>query len=108
MTDFGPLLSNPQWRSSAQPGSSASSACCSWRWQRACSSLTKPLSIGIIGAIYGPTSIFVASNWCHLLAPIAVAAYTYMSLVPIIQPPIMRLLTTKAERRIPHAHSNGP
>ncbi len=63
--------------------------------------LNEAASIGIIGAIDGPTSIFVASKLApHLLAPIAVAAYTYMSLVPIIQPPIMRLLTSKQERRI--------
>jgi oxaloacetate decarboxylase beta subunit len=58
-------------------------------------------SIGVIGAIDGPTSIFVASQLApQLLAPIAVAAYSYMSLVPIIQPPLMRLLTTRRERRI--------
>ncbi len=58
--------------------------------------LNEAASIGIIGAIDGPTSIYVSS----LLAPIAVVAYSYMSLVPIIQPPLMRLMTTKAERRI--------
>jgi len=64
-------------------------------------SLKESASIGIIGAIDGPTSIFVATKLApHLLAPIAVAAYSYMSLVPIIQPPLMRLLTTRAERRI--------
>jgi oxaloacetate decarboxylase beta subunit len=58
-------------------------------------------SIGIIGGADGPTSIFLASQLApHLLGPIAVAAYSYMSLVPIIQPPIMRLLTNKKERRI--------
>ncbi len=58
-------------------------------------------SIGIIGGADGPTSIFVASMLApHLLGAIAVAAYTYMSLVPIIQPPIMRLLTTRRERAI--------
>ncbi|NLE45555.1 MAG: sodium ion-translocating decarboxylase subunit beta [Chloroflexi bacterium] len=58
-------------------------------------------SIGIIGAIDGPTSIYVSSQLApHLLGPIAVAAYSYMSLVPIIQPPVMRLLTTRSERRI--------
>lgn len=58
-------------------------------------------SIGIIGGADGPTSIFLASQLApHLLGPIAVAAYSYMSLVPIIQPPIMRLLTSKKERRI--------
>lgn len=58
-------------------------------------------SIGIIGGADGPTSIFLASKLApHLLGPIAVAAYSYMSLVPIIQPPIMKMLTTKKERAI--------
>jgi sodium ion-translocating decarboxylase beta subunit len=58
-------------------------------------------SIGIIGGADGPTSIFLTSKLApHLLGPVAVAAYSYMSLVPIIQPPIMRLLTTKKERAI--------
>src|SRR5512147_1190161 len=63
--------------------------------------LNQAASIGVIGAIDGPTSIFVATKLApELLAPIAVAAYSYMSLIPIIQPPIMRLLTTKEERLI--------
>jgi oxaloacetate decarboxylase beta subunit len=63
--------------------------------------LNEAASIGVIGAIDGPTSIFVASKLApNLLAPIAVAAYSYMSLIPIIQPPLMRLLTTKKERAI--------
>ena len=63
--------------------------------------LNEAASIGVIGAIDGPTAIFVTSKLApELLGPIAVAAYSYMSLIPIIQPPIMRLLTTKAERRI--------
>jgi oxaloacetate decarboxylase beta subunit len=58
-------------------------------------------AIGIIGGADGPTSIFLASKLApHLLAPIAVAAYSYMSLVPLIQPPIMKLLTTEKERKI--------
>lgn len=58
-------------------------------------------SIGIIGGADGPTSIFLTSQLApHLLGPVAVAAYSYMSLVPIIQPPIMRMMTTKKERRI--------
>ncbi len=58
-------------------------------------------SIGIIGGADGPTSIFLASKLApHLLGPIAVAAYSYMSLVPIIQPPIIRMLTSKKERSI--------
>jgi oxaloacetate decarboxylase beta subunit len=63
--------------------------------------LNEAASIGVIGAIDGPTSIFVATKLApNLLAPIAVAAYSYMSLIPLIQPPLMRLLTTKAERQI--------
>jgi len=58
-------------------------------------------SIGIIGGADGPTSIFLASQLApHLLGPIALAAYSYMSLVPIIQPPVLKLLTTKKERAI--------
>jgi len=58
-------------------------------------------SIGIIGGADGPTTIFVAAQLApHLLGAVAVAAYSYMSLVPIIQPPVMRLLTTRAERAI--------
>ena len=58
-------------------------------------------SIGIIGGADGPTSIFLASKLApHLLGPVALAAYSYMSLVPIIQPPILRLLTSKKERSI--------
>jgi carboxybiotin decarboxylase len=63
--------------------------------------LNQAASIGVIGAIDGPTAIFVASKLApELLGPIAVAAYSYMSLVPIIQPPIMRLMTTRKERLI--------
>lgn len=63
--------------------------------------LNEAASIGVIGAIDGPTSIFVATKLApELLAPIAVAAYSYMSLIPIIQPPLMKLLTTKKERMI--------
>ena len=63
--------------------------------------LLEAASIGIIGGADGPTSIFLTSRLApHLLGPIAVAAYSYMALVPIIQPPIMRLLTTEKERRI--------
>jgi oxaloacetate decarboxylase beta subunit len=64
-------------------------------------SLQEAASIGVIGAIDGPTAIFVAGKLApHMLAPIAVAAYSYMSLIPIIQPPVMKLLTTKKERLI--------
>jgi carboxybiotin decarboxylase len=61
--------------------------------------LKEAASIGSIGAIDGPTAIFVSTKLApHLLAPIAVAAYSYMSLIPIIQPPVMKLLTTRKER----------
>jgi oxaloacetate decarboxylase beta subunit len=71
--------------------------------------LNEAASIGIIGAIDGPTSIFVATRLApRLLAPIAVAAYSYMSLVPIIQPPLMRWLTTPAERRIRMVYTPRP
>jgi sodium ion-translocating decarboxylase beta subunit len=71
--------------------------------------LNEAASIGVIGAIDGPTSIFVATKLApSLLAPIAVAAYSYMSLVPIIQPPLMKLLTTKKERRIRMEYTPRP
>jgi carboxybiotin decarboxylase len=71
--------------------------------------LNEAASIGVIGAIDGPTSIFVATKLApSLLAPIAVAAYSYMSLVPIIQPPLMKLLTTTSERRIRMEYSPRP
>jgi sodium ion-translocating decarboxylase beta subunit len=71
--------------------------------------LNEAASIGVIGAIDGPTSIFVASKLApSLLAPIAVAAYSYMALVPIIQPPLMKLLTTRSERRIRMEYAPRP
>jgi oxaloacetate decarboxylase beta subunit len=71
--------------------------------------LKEAAAIGVIGAIDGPTSIFVAAQLApRLLGPIAVAAYSYMSLVPIIQPPLMRLLTTPAQRRIQMAYAPRP
>ncbi|MFO7682336.1 MAG: sodium ion-translocating decarboxylase subunit beta [Chloroflexota bacterium] len=71
--------------------------------------LNEAASIGVIGAIDGPTSIFVSSQLApRLLAPIAVVAYSYMSLVPIIQPPLMRLVTTKKERRIRMTYAPRP
>ena len=91
MTDFGPLLENPQTGAPGRGGAvrhlrhPARRHCCS------ASSINEAASIGIIGAADGPTSIYVASALApNLLAPIAVAAYSYMSLVPIIQPPVMR------------------
>jgi oxaloacetate decarboxylase beta subunit len=71
--------------------------------------LNEAASIGVIGAIDGPTSIFVASKLApSLLAPIAVAAYSYMALVPVIQPPLMKLLTTRSERRIRMEYAPRP
>ncbi len=72
--------------------------------------LNEAASIGVIGAIDGPTAIFVANKLAppSLLAPIAVAAYSYMSLIPIIQPPIMRLMTTRKERLIRMEYSPKP
>jgi sodium ion-translocating decarboxylase beta subunit len=71
--------------------------------------LNQAASIGVIGAIDGPTSIFVATRLApELLAPIAVAAYSYMSLIPIIQPPLMKLLTTRRERMIQMEYTPKP
>jgi sodium ion-translocating decarboxylase beta subunit len=71
--------------------------------------LNEAASIGVIGAIDGPTAIYVAGKLAPgLLAPIAVAAYSYMSLVPIIQPPVMKLLTTRKERLIRMEYSPKP
>jgi sodium ion-translocating decarboxylase beta subunit len=71
--------------------------------------LNQAASIGVIGAIDGPTAIFVGSKLApEILAPIAVAAYSYMSLIPIIQPPIMRLMTTRKERLIRMEYSPKP
>ncbi|MCJ7535401.1 MAG: sodium ion-translocating decarboxylase subunit beta, partial [Anaerolineales bacterium] len=71
--------------------------------------MNQAASIGVIGAIDGPTAIFVGSKLApEILAPIAVAAYSYMSLIPIIQPPIMKLMTTKKERLIRMEYSPKP
>ena len=71
--------------------------------------LNEAASIGVIGAIDGPTSIFVSTKLApNLLAPIAVAAYSYMSLIPIIQPPLMKLMTTRAERSIRMEYAPKP
>ncbi len=109
MTDFGPLLSNPRMVLVGAAGQFGIFGVLLLALATGQFTLPEAASIGIIGAIDGPTSIFVASKLApHLLAPIAVAAYTYMSLVPIIQPPIMRLLTTKAERRIRMPYTERP
>jgi len=108
MTDFGPLLENPHLvllGAAGQFGIFGTLLLALWMGFR----LNEAAAIGIIGTADGPTSIYVATILApHLLAPIAVAAYSYMSLVPIIQPPIMRLLTTPAERRISMPYTSRP
>ncbi len=100
MTDFGPLIANPRallLGAAAQLGIFLTFLGALWL-----GFLPKEAaSIGIIGGADGPTAIFVASRLApHLLGPIAVAAYSYMALVPVIQPPIMKALTTKKDRMI--------
>ena len=106
MTDFGPLIANPK---TLLLGAAAQSGIfCALLGALALSltpfisfDLFDAASIGIIGGADGPTAIYVTSRLSpNLLGPIAVAAYSYMALVPIIQPPIMRALTTKEERQI--------
>ena len=100
MTDFGPLLENPKMVLLGAAGQFGIFGTLILALLLGYN-LNEAASIGIIGAIDGPTSIYVSSLLApHLLGPIAVTAYSYMSLVPIIQPPIMRLLTSKAERQI--------
>jgi len=106
MTDFGPLIANPKTAllgAAAQFGifSTFFGALLMTKYLGFSFSLNDAASIGIIGGADGPTAIFLASKLSpQLLGAIAVAAYSYMALVPIIQPPIMRVLTTKAERKI--------
>jgi len=106
LTDFGPLLSNPKTLflgAAAQVGIFATllGALALTRSGITDFSLSDAAAIGIIGGADGPTAIYVASMLApQLLGAIAVAAYSYMALVPVIQPPIMRLLTTRREREI--------
>ena len=101
MTDFGPLLSNPKMVLVGAAGQFGIFAVLLLALASGMFSLNQAASIGIIGAIDGPTSIFVSSQLApELLAPITVCAYTYMSLVPILMLPLMRLLTTKKERAV--------
>ncbi|MBQ8184124.1 MAG: sodium ion-translocating decarboxylase subunit beta [Clostridia bacterium] len=101
MTDFGPLLSNPVsllLGAAAQLGVYAAFliAIASGQFNA-----QEAASIAIIGGADGPTAIFLTSRLApHILAPIALAAYSYMALIPIIQPPIMKLLTTEKERKV--------
>lgn len=100
MIDFGPLFRNPLmifFGAAAQFGIFATMIISTLLGF----DLKTAASIGIIGAADGPTAIYVATKFARdYLAPISVAAYSYMSLVPLIQPPVIRLLTTKEERRI--------
>ena len=106
MTDFGPLLANPKTLflgAAAQFGIFATvlGAVALSSWGIMDFSLADAAAIGIIGGADGPTAIYVASILApELLGAIAVAAYSYMALVPLIQPPIMKALTTAEERRI--------
>ena len=100
MTDFGPLIANPNTLllgAAAQIGVFVAlglAMVCGF-------SVEESAAIGIIGGADGPTSIYLATKLApNLLGAIAVAAYSYMSLVPLIQPPIMKLFTTKAEREV--------
>ena len=100
MTDFGPLIANPKsfiLGAAAQVG-----IFIAFLGANALGfTPAEAGSIGIIGGADGPTSIFLTSKLApHLLGPIAIAAYSYMALVPVIQPPIMRMLTTEKERKI--------
>ena len=101
MTDFGPLIANPK---SLLLGAAAQLGIfVTFFGTRLLFDFTpfEAASTGIIGGADGPTAIFVTSKLApELLGPIAVAAYSYMALVPVIQPPIMKLLTTKKERQI--------
>jgi oxaloacetate decarboxylase beta subunit len=100
LTDFGPLLENPRTVLLGAAGQFGIFLTLILALMLGFTQ-KEAASIGIIGAIDGPTSIYVSGLLApHLLAPITVAAYSYMSLVPIIMPPIMRLLTTEKERRI--------
>ena len=106
MTDFGPWLANPKTLllgAAAQIGifTTVIGAVAMSYFGILDFSIGDAASIGIIGGADGPTAIFVTSKLApDLLGPIAVAAYSYMALVPIIQPPIMKALTTESERRI--------
>ncbi|MEG0995782.1 MAG: sodium ion-translocating decarboxylase subunit beta, partial [Clostridia bacterium] len=101
MTDFGPLIANPKsllLGAAAQLGIFITFIVC---YSVMGFTPQEAASTGIIGGADGPTAIYLTGKLApHLLGPIAVAAYSYMALVPVIQPPIMRALTTKKEREI--------
>ena len=100
MTDFSPLIANPislLLGAAAQLGIYVAFIFAT----QIGFTPAEAAAIGIIGGADGPTSIYIANNLApHLLAPIAVAAYSYMALIPLIQPPIMKALTTKKERAV--------
>ena len=104
MTDFGPLIANPKsllLGAAAQIGIFATFLVTQMDLPIFGFTAAQAASIGIIGGADGPTAIFLTSKLApELLGPIAVAAYSYMALVPVIQPPIMKLLTTEKERKI--------
>ena len=100
MTDFGPLIANPK---SLLLGSAAQLGVYAAFLLAIVLGFSGPeaASIGIVGGADGPTALYLASKLApHLLGAIAIAAYSYMALIPMIQPPIMRLLTTEEERSI--------
>src|SRR4030067_217256 len=100
MTDFGPLLENPRILLLGGAGQFGIFLTLLLALLLGFTQL-EAVSIGIIGACDGPTSIYVTSKYApHMLRAVSVAAYCYMSLVPIIQPPIMRALTSEEERKI--------
>jgi oxaloacetate decarboxylase beta subunit len=101
MTDFGPLLENPKMALLGAAGQFGIFITLLLAILTGMFTLNEAASIGIIGAIDGPTAIYVSSKLApQLLGPITVCAYSYMSLVPIIQPPVMRLLTSKQEKTV--------
>src|SRR5213594_5062503 len=100
MTDFQPLLENPKIILLGAAGQFGIFLTLLLALALGFDKL-EAVSIGIIGACDGPTAIYVSSKFApHLLGAVSVAAYSYMSLVPLIQPPIMRMLTTDKERKI--------
>jgi carboxybiotin decarboxylase len=101
MTDFGPLLENPKMALLGAAGQFGIFITLLLALATGLFTLNEAASIGIIGAIDGPTAIYVSSKLApQLLGPITVCAYSYMSLVPIIQPPVMRLMTSRTEKTI--------
>lgn len=101
MTDFGPLLENPKMALLGAAGQFGIFVTLLLALATGMFTLNQAASIGIIGAIDGPTAIYVSSKLApELLGPITVCAYSYMSLVPIIQPPVMRFMTSRKEKTI--------